>query len=703
MKSVTGTGVCWVVCLAAVTWCELDVRAAEPTPDYAAIQRAFLQEDFEQVIPLAQSFVDQHPEAPESPRVQVWLALSLDRVQRTQEALKTIDQLKARLTPSHPLWPEVLFWEGQISRLSLQMVRAKVAYLRLLEQYPTCMWASQAQLGVGIVYSHLQAYDVAIQYFHEVALRQAGTPVAQEALLLQGVSHLQLRQFQEAVVALEPLLGQLKDPALIGQAALYVGEGFSGLGRYDDAARAYQQAINAAEESQWGQLAHFGLGWADYKLGRCEESVQVFERYLSEMAAGGHRTEALFAQGSCLMRLGKEREALHRFEEIVSRDPKHALALESGLMIADAYRRQERFDLAKALLHTLLQHHPDPLARAQIQLPLGAIALGQGNAAQARTVFELAAQSEEPAIRQPALNGLGDVQMFLGDLDAARQWYEEAIRIDPSSPRATYAQYQLGRVQLQLGALDDAVDIFQRLAASPDPVVVDDARLALVIAYLNQRKEDVARSLLEAIRQERATSPAAGRAAYYEALLALDEDDEGRAQQWCAEAVAKAADTEEGFEARLLLIELQHRAGSSHDFMAALEQMYHSGDLPRSSHAKLAKRIGDLARNERTYPQAIAWYKQALELSPSLASEGTYRIASCYEEAGDFEEAAAWYQRVPHAPWRVRGLLAAAKLLQRQDRIKEAEGIYERLAAEPIPEAKVVREWLVALRHDAVN
>jgi tetratricopeptide (TPR) repeat protein len=689
--------VAWVVC-ATVWWGGVGRAAAEPTPGYTSIQRAFLREDFEEVASLAQLFLQQHPEAPEWPRVQLWRALSLDRSQRAHEALLVVDQLKARLQPGHPLWAEVLFWEGEISRLSFQMVRAKLSYLRLLEQYPDSIWASQAHLGVGIVYAHFQAFEVAVQHFHEVALRQAGTPVALDALLLQGLCHLQLRQFQEAVVALEPLLDQLEDPTIIGRAAFYLGEGFSGLGRYAAAARAYRQAIDAAEESQWGSLAYFGLGWACYKLDRCEESVEVFERYLTERAAAGHRTEALFAQGSCLLRLGKERQALRRFEEIVSRDPQHTLALESGLMIVDAYRREEHFDLAKALLHTLLQHHPDPLSRAQVQLPLAAIALGQGNAAQARTIYELAAQSEELAIRQPALNGLGDVQMFLGDIIAAKRHYEEAVRVAPDSPRATYAWYQIGRIHMQLGALEDAVGVFQRLAAHPDPIVADDARLALVIAYLNRRDDALARPLLAAIRQERPAAPAAGRAAYYAALLALDEEDEGQAQQLCQEAVTKAADTEEGFEARLLLVELQHRAGSPRDVMAALEQVSHSSDLLRSHRAKLAKRLGDLARDERAYPQAVAWYQEAARLLPSLASEATYRIASCYEEEGDLEEAAAWYQHVPHAPWRVRGLLAAAKLLQRQDRLNEAEAIYERVAAEPIPEAKLVKEWLAALR-----
>ena len=53
-----------------------------------------------------------------------------------------------------------------------------------------------------------------------------------------------------------------------------------------------------------------------------------------------------------------------------------------------------------------------------------------------------------------------------------------------------------------------------------------------------------------------------------------------------------------------------------------------------------------------------------------------------------------WYQKIEQAPWQTRGQLAAAKLLERLDRPAQARAIYERLAKEPIPEAKLIRERL---------
>ena len=132
--------------------------------------------------------------------------------------------------------------------------------------------------------------------------------------------------------------------------------------------------------------------------------------------------------------------------------------------------------------------------------------------------------------------------------------------------------------------------------------------------------------------------------------------------------------------------------------MIYLRQAYVSPVLAGRHRAKLAKRLGDYARMEHLYADAIRWYDVAGGFLPSLRPEVSYRIASCYEEGGDLEVAMHRYQLIERPPWHVRGQLALAKLLEREDRLKEARAIYERLAAEPIPEAEVVRERLAILR-----
>jgi tetratricopeptide (TPR) repeat protein len=314
------------------------------------------------------------------------------------------------------------------------------------------------------------------------------------------------------------------------------------------------------------------------------------------------------------------------------------------------------------------------------------------------TILRTVSQSEDLPSRQAALCRLGDVRVFLGDPASAREFYEEAIRLAEHTRLASYATYQVGRLALQAGDFDKAMQIFQRLAIDTDQTVSDDARLALVIAYLNQDQEGAANDLLDVIRLQRPSSVAAGRAAYYKALLALGQGDEATVQEFCAEAMTKAPSTDEALEARLLLADIQARSVPMRDVMQGIQDAYASPQLSRSQRAKLAKRLGDMARGEQAYADALRWYEEAGDWLPSLRGEMAYRMASCYEEAGDIELALEWYQRLDQPGWSVRGQLVAAKLLERQGRVGEAEAIYERLASESIPEAKLIRERLAVLR-----
>jgi tetratricopeptide (TPR) repeat protein len=330
---------------------------------------------------------------------------------------------------------------------------------------------------------------------------------------------------------------------------------------------------------------------------------------------------------------------------------------------------------------------------------LGSIALEQGNYAQARTIFSLATERPEPAIRQAALSGLGDVELYLGHTMQARDFFQKAVEIGTDDAAGKYALYQIGRIDLQAGALSQAASVFEKLVSDQDQVLADHARLALVITYLNQKEDAKAKALLQDIQQTRPNARLAARAAYYEALLALGEDQEIRAEQLCQQLIAKAPTTEEAFEARLLLADLKARKTSQAEVMAWLKQTYDTERLTRSQQAKLAKRIGEFAKADGQYLDAISWYARSAELLPSLESESAYRIGSCHEELGDMPAALTWYRKVAQEPWRVRGQLAVAKLMERQEQWTEAQAIYEALADEPIPEAKLIRERLAALRN----
>ena len=671
----------------------------ETGPSYPMIQRAFLQEEFERVRALAQTFITEHPAVPEAGRVRLWLALSLERLQQTGTALEELDVLKTQLRSDDPLWPEALYWEGEISRRALQMLRAKSAYRQVLERGAASTWAPKAELGLGLVLLHQQAFQEARDHFHQTASVEPPSSLTLDARLLEGFCALRMGRHGEAVATLEPLIGQYRAPSEIAETAFYLGEALSGQERYDEALRAYQHAAASGAATPWSRAAQLNMGWVLAKLDRCEDSVQMLNRYLASREAE-HRAEALFVQAGCLMRMNQEPEALSRLQEIVGQGSNQPLTVESGLLLIDAYRRQDRPDMAETVARALLDRPLEAALRDQVQLQLGVVVLERSDPLAATALFEPLLRSETISTRQGALIALGDVEVSRGNLDGAKARYEEAVSAAEDSTLGARALYQIGRIQSRAGAWEDAVDTFQRVLGTADEALADEARLELAMGHLNRNELEASRHLLRTIRGRQPDRPVGARAAYYEALLALEADDAMSAMQLCRETIERAPREDEALDARLLLAELQERLGSVPDARVPLRSAYDSERLPVSHRARLAKRLGDLAAAKRAYPEAIRWYEAAQRLLPLLDGEMTYRIASCYEEGGDTALALRWYRRADHGPWRIRGGLATARLLEREGRLAEAEATYLKLSGEPVPEAKTARERLARMEAD---
>ena len=680
---------------------------------YATIQQAFLQEEFERVAALVPPMLADAFLEPKTVRIWLWLILSEDRLQQGHRALMEVDRLKTSLSdlPSTPsvnawtesVWPEILYWEGEMSRKAMKMVRARLAYQRLLGTFPTSVWQAHARLGLGLVDLHEQAYADAQRQFAQVARASPQSSIARQASVLEGVCQLHAKRFEDAAAQFRRVLEQPLDQAWRGQASVYLGEALTGAQRFAEASQAYRQALELDPGAPWAMGASFGLGWSEFQQGRCRESLEAFE--LSRGAPGSSRTagEALFAQGRCLMELGQDSQALARFEELRQQYAEHPLVIDATLSAAELLGRVQRDEEALALLRLLAARPLEPAQRTQWQLRMGAYQLAQGDAAKAREAFEQAQQTANDALRQAALNGLGDAALLLDQHDEAARWYRQAIAIASAAQGAFYATYQLGRVELTRGQTEDAVAVFRALLdQTTDHAFAVDVRLALAFTAIVGRQPDRARAELALIQSQHPTPSQAARIKYDLALLALSEGRPLEARQFCEEAIRLAPQTDEALDARLLLTDLLAGQASPQAALEALRVVFaQPGAIPRRQRGKLARKAGEMARRALDYAQAIHWYELAWEELPAQRGELDYQVASCYEEGGDVGLAIGRYRAILTSPWQIRGQLAIAKLMEREERWQEAWRVYEGVAGQAVPEAKIAKERLTSLSDSA--
>jgi len=719
-------------------------RPAE-TPD-DAIEAAFLREDFAEVVERAGRWLAQadlttlaaqdHEEAGRLVRVWVWYVLSLERLHGPPRALEELERLTQALAPlsadARQAWmPEALFWEAEISRRMGGLMRAQLAYQRLVTQFPASSWKPHAQVGLASVLFSQQAYKTARQHAREVLRLSPNASVAPQAQLLVALADLKLGDVAEAARLLRGLAQQATVGTVRAQAAFYLGEALTTLGETDRAIEAYRGAIDADPASPWARFARFGLGWSHFQRDECRESLWAFADYLSapSLAAPAAPSAAarsaevgvpmeqgsvlemhvvgpalLFAQGRCLMVLGLLPEAAHCFETVRREFPARRFMVEATLSLAEVLAADRRPAEASRALESLLEQELTPGQRAQVLVRLGAVELSLGRAEQALRRFALVERDQDPELRQAGLTGRGDAEVFLGHEAEARQAFEEALRLNASSRGGLYAAYQLSRLDAQAGRVAQAIERLRGVIAQADPLLAAEARLALAFAYFAAGQAEAARAELDRVGGPDERGTLASRTNYYRGLIVLEQEGADRAMPWFQQVVTGAPDSEEAFEARLLLGDLMASERAPEEALRYLQGVVEAFAAVRTPaglgwrRGRLLNRMADLARELRAYGQAIQWYEAARVDLPGHAGELDYRVASCYEEAGDLDLAIARYRAIRKPPWEIRGQLAAAKLMERQEQWQEATAIYRGIVRRATPEAKVAQERLAAIR-----
>ncbi len=314
---------------------------------------------------------------------------------------------------------------------------------------------AEAQANLGAVLSRLGKYDEAIvAYESAYKLAPHLTPI----LLNLGIAHYRAGQLAKAAETLKSFLEKRPDSM---QARQLYGLSLFEIGRDEEAIVELELTLDAAQPDP---AVLYSLGLAYLRLGK-----PGFRATLERLAA--------FPAG---------RPALH-------------------LLQGQAFLRDLEFELALEELQAAAKLHPD-LPRLHLSLGLAHFKLGHNKEAIAAFEEELKRSARDFT----TLYYLADALEKDGDISAAQQRIEAALKLDPQAPEA---QGLLGKILFKRGKAAEAAAPLE-FAAAKKP---NDHELRYTLARVYQqlgRKEDAAREFAEVqrlkaeqLKRDRANTP----------------------------------------------------------------------------------------------------------------------------------------------------------------------------------------------------
>ena len=256
-----------------------------------------------------------------------------------------------------------------------------------------------------------------------------------------------------------------------GDAYNNLGEALRTLGRFNEAANAYQTAI---QQQPNNAEAFSNLGLLLNNAGRYAEAIPLLEK---SIALKPNLANAHYNYGIALDNTAKLDDAIEQWEITLRLQPDHALALNN---LGVGLQRRDRMDRAIATLRRLVEKHPT-FAEGHANLGSALAAAGKHDEGIAEALKAIELDPNRPE----AHNTLGVVYMRAGKMDEAIAATKRAVEMNPRFHKAVG---NVGGIYQKHERHADAIEWFERASAIL-PADIETAN-ALYGAYYKTRRID---------------------------------------------------------------------------------------------------------------------------------------------------------------------------------------------------------------------
>lgn len=158
--------------------------------------------------------------------------------------------------------------------------------------------------------------------------------------------------------------------------------------------------------------------------------------------------------------------AAAEYQRLIQEAPQHPRAADAGFRLAESFFFLEKYPEAIEHYKAWLEHYPALPQRETAQLRLADCYYNLNRKDEAAVLFQTAAQSAKPLIRNAAHYYLGKIFLEKQQYDEAKGHLEPLQNPDPENSFSEIATYYLGQIALKQNDLPKAKELFTRLETS---------------------------------------------------------------------------------------------------------------------------------------------------------------------------------------------------------------------------------------------
>jgi TolA-binding protein len=504
-----------------------------------------------------------------------------------------------------------------------------------------------------------------------------------DALAAQG-------RYDEAQGSLETLTTQFDDATIAVPASRLLAWTYAQQGESDLAARTEEHMLArygaAAAREDLGS-AYLNRAHLMFNKKHYDQAAAAYEEYLSRFPDDAQRQLGLYQAGLCYLRLGRDGDAVDRWEALVSIDPSAPIAEKAWTRAGDVYFRAEHYDDARRCYQGLVDNFADSRAIAVGLLRIAQSQYNAGNDAEAVEAFsEVMARFPGHPAAEDASKGIERALYRLGKGEDGETILAELVEKYPTSSFAADAQFEIAMRRYGDEDYAAAAEEFRRVISQfPSYSAGDRAHYLMADSYSRAGATDDARLAYEQFLR---FFPDSEYQSEVRLRLGADRFASGDYMRAAVEFTSVLGDsTSPEVEAAALynLALCKKMLGKNEEAMTALER--YREDYPDDEReADICLQIGDLHERAGRDADAETWYKRGL-MAPTNTKqtiELCYRLGMARERQGNPDGALKAYagalkQDDKSDPYRLSAVARCAALHEKNKNYRKAIVAYRDL------------------------
>lgn len=461
------------------------------------------QEKFDTAIELFQASHKTNNSWAQADEALMMLAEAHQRKKDSSTAKNTLEDLLKKY-PNSRLKPQVEYRLGQISAASGQYDEAIQRYRAIVASEAAKGFHGFAQYGIAWSLMQQEKYEPARKELEPLLVAGRNDAISQEALLAEGVCLRKLGKAAEALVSLDKFMVAKPTGASLANGLFESGMAYVDLKQPEKAQLAFDRIVSEVPDFVAMDKVLYELGWLAQEKSDNALAVKYFGQLVDKYPNSDFLPESLYQVGQSQYNAEKYTEAANSYTSVLSKTKNPSLLEKAHYKLGWCQFQQAAYEQAAEQFRKQAQEYPQGTLAVDAHFMHAECFFKRDKFAEALPVYEVAKNALDAAGEKSQASDQVKTLIFLHGGQCYRElkkwtecekWLQVVAERYPNSPYLPTAIYELAFCAQQQNKLEDALKLYDKVAANYRNETAARARFMMGEVYFSQR--DFAKAIAE--------------------------------------------------------------------------------------------------------------------------------------------------------------------------------------------------------------